>query len=84
MADQDHNNQQPQQPTNIVAATGVAVGVQAPSKTALAEALEKAMTEAVQKAHNDGLSDPDKIRERILQARDTVLEQPPQQDVNNG
>jgi hypothetical protein len=64
----------------VVSATGVAAGLHdgAP-QTALAAALEKAMTEAAQKAHDEGLTNPDEVRARILAARDQVIEQPPQQ-----
>jgi hypothetical protein len=57
-----------------VTSTGVAVGQNTGEpKTALAEALEKAMTKAVEEAHAAGESDPNKIRGRILAARDAAL-----------
>lgn len=58
----------------IVAATGVAVGFHAQPKTAMGAALEKAMTEALQKAHSDGIKDPEKLRAALQKAQDRVHE----------
>jgi hypothetical protein len=38
-----------------------------------AKRLEKAMSAAVMKAHDEGVRDPDQIRERIIAARDKFL-----------
>lgn len=58
----------------IVAAHGVAAGMNNPGepKTALAAAMEKAMTEAVKKGLEQGVTDPDEMRKLILAARDKV------------
>jgi hypothetical protein len=64
--------------SKIVSAVGVAAGmhVAGQEKSDLNKALEKAMSDAVSQAHADGLSDPDQIRQRILKARDKVLDEP--------
>lgn len=64
--------------SKIVSAVGVASGmhVAGQEKSDLNKAIEKAMSDAVAQAHVDGLSDPDQIRQRILKARDKVLDEP--------
>jgi surface antigen len=62
----------------VVQATGAAAGRNTGQpKTALAQALENAMTKAVQDAYDKGENDPDKIRALILAARDKALETSP-------
>jgi hypothetical protein len=64
--------------SKIVSAVGVASGmhVAGQEKSDLNKALEKAMAQAVTQAHVDGVTDPDKIRDSILKARDKVLDEP--------
>ena len=53
----------------IVQATGIAVSCHDPKRKKLVEA---AMLAAVEKAVADGVTDPDKVRELMLRARDEV------------
>lgn len=58
----------------VVSASGVAAGMHTDApKSDLAQAMEKAMTKAVQDAHNQGVTDPEEIKARILVARDQTL-----------
>lgn len=41
---------------------------------ALGQAVEAAMSRAIHEAAADGITDPNEIRERMLRARDAVLE----------
>ena len=52
----------------IVEAAGVAGSTGTPGISA--KAIEQAMTEAVQKAYADGITDPDEIRRLQLEARE--------------
>lgn len=54
----------------IVEGTGVAVDS---PDAARAETVESAMSAAIAKAMDDGVSDPAEIRKRMLAARDEVL-----------
>jgi hypothetical protein len=64
--------------SKIVSAVGVAAGmhVAGQEKSDLNKTIEKAMSDAVTQAHTDGVIDPDAIRDRILKARDKVLDEP--------
>jgi hypothetical protein len=64
--------------SKVVSAVGVASGmhVAGQEKSDLNKAIEKAMSDAVAQAIHMGLSDPDVIRDRILKARDKVLDEP--------
>jgi len=55
----------------VVEAVGTAVGRSLPSPAR--ERVEEAMRDAVAQAHAEGVRDPEKIRERILKARDAAL-----------
>ncbi len=56
--------------SKIAAATGVAGGTGTPGVTATA--IEEAMAKAGLKAMSEGITDPDKIRARKLEAREAV------------
>ncbi len=56
--------------TRTIEATGVAVGTTTSGNTLLAERLKEAMMKAAQKACEEGITDTQEIRRRILQARD--------------
>jgi hypothetical protein len=58
----------------IVAATGIAVGFHAQPKTAMGAALEKAMTQALERAHADGVTDPGQLRTALQKAQNQVHE----------
>ena len=58
----------------IVSGTGTAVGVNSPTRTDDHVELEKKMVRAIHQAHADGVSDPDQIKRRILQARQDHLD----------
>lgn len=55
--------------STIVQSAGVAVGLHG-ERTAATNKIEAAMIAAIEKAAADGITDPDKIRELILAARD--------------
>lgn len=56
----------------IVEATGVAVGLRGGEDAA--KRIEAVMIAAVENAAVDGITDPDKVRELMLVARDTHME----------
>ena len=58
--------------SRIVSATGVAAA-QGGVKTDLSARVEKAMSEAILKAAENGVTDDNEIRKRMLAARDGVL-----------
>ena len=58
--------------STIVQSSGVAVGLHG-ERTARTNKIEAAMIEAIEKAAADGITDPDKIRELILTARDEAV-----------
>ena len=58
----------------IVSGTGVGVGVNQTHKSTAHLELEKKMADAILQAHNDGITHPDEIRARILQAREDHLD----------
>lgn len=58
----------------VVEAVGVAVGHDgSPAGISWAKQLEAAMTAAVEQAQAEGVTDPDEIRRRILDARDAEV-----------
>jgi hypothetical protein len=57
----------------IVSGTGTAVGVNQTEKSTAHLVLEKKMSDAILQAHNDGVSDPEEIKRRILSAREEHL-----------
>ena len=59
----------------VVEATGVAVGSHLSGDTDRAARVQEAMTKAVEQAQADGIVDPDKIKMRVLAARDAALEE---------
>jgi len=56
----------------IVSAVGAASGTLNPIRTDLSKRIEAAMTEAVKEAQAEGITDPDLIRSRMLEARSKV------------
>jgi hypothetical protein len=58
----------------VVSGTGTAVGVNNPTRTAEHEELEARMVKAIHQAHADGVSHPEEIKKRILQAREDHLD----------
>lgn len=59
--------------SRIVAATGAAVHATFSGDWDSAERQEKAMSEAIQKAHDEGITDPVEIKARMMAAREAVL-----------
>lgn len=60
----------------IVEGVGIAVGPagdNSPDTRARAKAIEQAMSEACAKAQGAGVTDPDLIREAMLEARDRAI-----------
>lgn len=55
----------------VVQATGIAANVR--SDKGLSKILEKAMSDEVQRCMDEGIADPVKQRQRILEARDKAL-----------
>lgn len=55
--------------SKIVTAVGTASSARSPS---LASAIEEAMSEAIARCQKKGITDPDKIREAMLEARGAV------------
>jgi hypothetical protein len=53
--------------------SAVAVGFSASMAPGLQQRLEEACTDAVKKCQAAGITDPDKIRDAVLLARDLVL-----------
>jgi hypothetical protein len=58
--------------SKIVKATGAAVGRNGEASDT-SRRIEAAMIAAVEKASADGITDPDKVRELMLAARDNAL-----------
>lgn len=56
-----------------VASVGVAVHATTTGNWDLAERMEKAMSEEVQRSYDEGVTDPDRVRERIHAVRDKML-----------
>jgi hypothetical protein len=56
-----------------VGATGVAVAANASGNVDLAERLEAAMVGAIESCHAEGILDPEIHRERMMAAREAVL-----------
>ena len=56
-----------------VGATGVAVAANASGNIELAEKVEAAMVAAIESCHADGILDPEVHRERMMVAREGVL-----------
>ena len=56
-----------------VGATGVAVAANASGNIELAEKVEAAMVGAIESCHADGILDPEIHRERMMTAREGVL-----------
>jgi hypothetical protein len=61
-------------PLEIVSGTGVAAGVGNTEKTDAHLALERKMSQAILKAHYEGVSDPEEIKRRMLAAREEHLD----------
>jgi hypothetical protein len=59
----------------IVEAVGVSANVGLPRRPDLAKALEAAMSQAVKDCYAQGVTDPDKIRAQMMEAREQVLGQ---------
>jgi len=58
--------------SKIVEATGASSSSLAPGRKGLSKLIETAMTEAIKKAQAEGITDPNVIKERMLQARQEV------------
>jgi hypothetical protein len=60
-------------PLKVVSGTGVAAGVGDTAKTDAHLALEHKMSHAILKAHSEGVSDPEEIKRRVMQARESHI-----------
>lgn len=58
----------------VVSGTGIAVGVNQTQKTNAHLELEGKMAHAIHQAHSEGITDPEEIQRRILQAREDHLD----------
>lgn len=60
--------------SRIVEAVGVSANSSDPARKSRAQAIEKAMAAAVTQCYADGITDPVKMRARMMAARQTVLD----------
>jgi hypothetical protein len=60
-------------PLKVVSGTGVAAGVGDTAKTDAHLVLEHKMSHAILKAHSEGVSDPEEIKRRVMQARESHI-----------
>lgn len=60
----------------IVSSVGIAVGALDPANNGLAERIAEAMRQAVIKAQAEGVTDPDEIRARMMEAKDACVNAP--------
>ena len=57
----------------IVSAVGISVGAVDPANKDLADRIAEAMRQAVIKAQAEGVTDPDIIRSRMMEAKDKCV-----------
>ena len=62
----------------IVSAVGICVGAIDPANNGLADRVAEAMRQAVIKAQAEGVTDPDVIRSRMMEAKDKCLAPSPE------